>query len=53
MTNRKVALVTGANKGIGQEIAHELVRRGLVVFVGSRDAKRGEEEEEESESNPV
>ncbi|GAA3603475.1 SDR family NAD(P)-dependent oxidoreductase [Kineosporia mesophila] len=36
-----IALVTGANKGIGQEIARQLVRAGLTVHLGSRDAGRG------------
>jgi NAD(P)-dependent dehydrogenase (short-subunit alcohol dehydrogenase family) len=35
-TNR-VALVTGASRGIGLEIAHELARKGLHVVVGARD----------------
>ncbi|MEH2425566.1 MAG: SDR family oxidoreductase [Nostoc sp.] len=39
----KVALITGANKGIGYEIARQLGSRGATVFVGSRDIKRGEE----------
>jgi len=37
-----VALVTGANKGIGKEIARQLADAGLTVYVGSRDAARGE-----------
>jgi NAD(P)-dependent dehydrogenase (short-subunit alcohol dehydrogenase family) len=37
-----VALVTGANKGIGQQIARQLAATGLTVYVGSRDAARGE-----------
>jgi NAD(P)-dependent dehydrogenase (short-subunit alcohol dehydrogenase family) len=37
-----VALVTGANKGIGKEIARQLADAGLIVYVGSRDAARGE-----------
>ena len=36
------ALVTGANKGIGKEIARQLAGAGLAVYVGSRDAARGE-----------
>ncbi len=38
---RRVALVSGANKGIGKAIAEGLARRGLVVLLGSRDAERG------------
>jgi NAD(P)-dependent dehydrogenase (short-subunit alcohol dehydrogenase family) len=37
-----VALVTGANKGIGKEIARQLAAAGLTVYVGSRDAARGQ-----------
>jgi NAD(P)-dependent dehydrogenase (short-subunit alcohol dehydrogenase family) len=37
-----VALVTGANKGIGKEIARQLAVAGLTVYAGSRDAARGE-----------
>ncbi|MEH2198384.1 SDR family oxidoreductase [Nostoc sp.] len=39
----KVALITGANKGIGYEIARQLGSRGATVLVGARDIKRGEE----------
>ncbi|HYQ43380.1 MAG TPA: SDR family NAD(P)-dependent oxidoreductase [Polyangiaceae bacterium] len=42
MHENKVALVTGANKGIGHAIASELAARGLTVLVGARDAARGE-----------
>lgn len=37
-----VALVTGANKGIGKEIARQFAAAGHTVYVGSRDAARGE-----------
>jgi NAD(P)-dependent dehydrogenase (short-subunit alcohol dehydrogenase family) len=39
-TEKKTALVTGANKGIGYEIAAGLARRGFRVGVGARDAGR-------------
>jgi NAD(P)-dependent dehydrogenase (short-subunit alcohol dehydrogenase family) len=41
------ALVTGANKGIGKEIARQLAAAGLTVYVGSRDAARGKSAAEE------
>ena len=37
----KTALVTGANKGIGREVARQLARKGFYVFVGARDSKAG------------
>jgi Short-chain dehydrogenases of various substrate specificities len=37
-----VALVTGANKGIGLEISRQLASKGAFVFLGARDQKRGE-----------
>jgi NAD(P)-dependent dehydrogenase (short-subunit alcohol dehydrogenase family) len=36
-----IALITGANKGIGFETASQLGARGVTVLVGSRDADRG------------
>jgi len=42
MEHRKVALVTGANKGIGFAIARQLVQRGFTVLLGARDLARGE-----------
>ncbi len=38
----KVALITGANKGIGLETARQLGALGITVLVGSRDPKKGE-----------
>lgn len=42
-STRKVALITGANKGIGLEIARQLGRQGMAVFLGARDEGRGQE----------
>ena len=42
-----VALVTGANKGIGKEVARQFAAAGLAVYAGSRDAARGERAVEE------
>ena len=40
-TNR-IALVTGANQGVGLQVAKELVAAGLTVFVAARDLRLGE-----------
>jgi NAD(P)-dependent dehydrogenase (short-subunit alcohol dehydrogenase family) len=37
----RIALVTGANKGIGFEIARRLGKCGMTVYVGARDSGRG------------
>src|SRR5262245_17588818 len=37
----KIAVVTGANRGIGLEIARQLGRAGLRVVLGSRDEEAG------------
>ena len=42
MQDKPVALVTGANQGIGLQIAKELVAHGFTVLVGSRNFGRGE-----------
>ncbi len=41
-SSKKVALVTGANKGIGLGIAREFGMGGMIVLLGARDASLGE-----------
>jgi len=43
----KTALITGANKGIGREVARQLAAEELHVFVGARNAKAGRKAAEE------
>jgi NAD(P)-dependent dehydrogenase (short-subunit alcohol dehydrogenase family) len=47
MDANEVALVTGGNRGIGQEIVRGLARRGLTVYLGARDPERGRKAVEE------
>jgi NAD(P)-dependent dehydrogenase (short-subunit alcohol dehydrogenase family) len=42
MPNKPVALVTGANQGIGLQIAKDLVPHGFTVLVGSRNFEKGQ-----------
>jgi NAD(P)-dependent dehydrogenase (short-subunit alcohol dehydrogenase family) len=42
MQNERIALITGANQGVGLQVAKELVASGITVLVGSRDLARGE-----------
>jgi NAD(P)-dependent dehydrogenase (short-subunit alcohol dehydrogenase family) len=42
MTENRIALVTGANQGVGFQVARELVANGVTVYLGSRNPERGE-----------
>ncbi|RYE20031.1 MAG: SDR family oxidoreductase [Sphingobacteriales bacterium] len=39
----KTVLITGANKSIGYETARQLLQQGYYVYLGSRDAQKGQE----------
>jgi NAD(P)-dependent dehydrogenase (short-subunit alcohol dehydrogenase family) len=38
-----VAMITGANKGIGRAVAEQLAALGMTVLIGARDSRRGED----------
>jgi NAD(P)-dependent dehydrogenase (short-subunit alcohol dehydrogenase family) len=42
-THQQVALITGANKGIGRATAEQLAGLGITVLIGARNPRRGEE----------
>ncbi len=41
--DKKIALVTGANKGIGFEISRQLAQKNITVLIGARDESKGAE----------
>ncbi|WP_328385334.1 SDR family NAD(P)-dependent oxidoreductase [Streptomyces sp. NBC_00400] len=41
MTSSGIAVVTGANQGIGREVARLLAAEGMIVHLGARDRERG------------
>ncbi len=45
--SHNIALVTGANKGIGRAIAAQLAGAGYLVYLGARDAQRGQQAADE------
>ena len=53
MQDKPVALVTGANQGIGLQIAKDMAAKGFTVLVGSRNLERGEAAAKEVGSGAV
>ncbi len=43
MSTKKVALISGANKGIGLETARQLGKQGITIILGARDLSKGEQ----------
>jgi NAD(P)-dependent dehydrogenase (short-subunit alcohol dehydrogenase family) len=41
MKEKRIALVTGANRGLGFETSRQLAQYGILVLMGSRSARRG------------
>lgn len=41
MQKKKIALITGANKGIGLETARQLAEQGITTLIGARDSDKG------------
>lgn len=42
INHKRIALITGANQGVGLQVAKELTANGVTVLVGSRNFERGE-----------
>lgn len=41
--NKKIALISGANRGLGFEISKQLAHQGIRVIIGARDSIKGQE----------
>lgn len=52
-STEKIALITGANKGIGFETARRMGKQGITILVGARDKGRGKEAEANLRSEGV
>ena len=53
MQKKRIALVTGANQGVGRQVAKELAANGLTVLVGSRNFERGKAAAAEMGANAI
>src|SRR4051812_39179754 len=52
-TAKKIALISGANKGIGLETARQLGKQGITVIVGARDLAKGAAAAEELKAEGI
>lgn len=50
MAEKKIALITGANKGLGLEAARQLGALGITVLIGARDEAKGRQAADELKS---
>ena len=53
MSSKKIALVTGANKGIGLETARQLGQEGITVLVGARDDAKARQAAEKLQKDGI
>jgi NAD(P)-dependent dehydrogenase (short-subunit alcohol dehydrogenase family) len=53
MSTKRVALISGANKGIGLETARQLGKQGITVLVGARSLAKGEAAANELKSEGI
>ncbi len=53
MSSKKIALVTGANKGIGLETARQLGQKGITVLVGARDDAKARQAAEKLQKDGI
>lgn len=51
--NKPIALITGANQGIGFQIAKDMTAKGFAVLLGSRSIERGEAAAKQLGSNAI
>ncbi|MDQ0114256.1 SDR family oxidoreductase [Paenibacillus harenae] len=51
--NEKIALISGANKGIGLEVARQLGKQGMIVLVGARSLQKAEQAVEELQAELI